>query len=244
MIPLHRDASTGSAHCHGPVFRWQDSLLSDHTASAELPRVIPLGCLYKSADALSLDQGSGGAGYYFVFVAPIGPTSTSTTSDSPRKSETPASTPTIKPSVAQMLINIRSSFGVGVSQLAKFLRVERPTVYAWLHSQNDPRGDNRSRIETVWKIAQLWTSRGLPANAGALDQIVMDGQTICNLLEDEPLRDFVIEKAIRRIVLAEVPVVTAGRKGRQLAERFGRIESPAAAEQFEAITGRPFAEDQ
>ena len=61
---------------------------------------------------------------------------------------------------------------------------------------------------------------------------------------DEPLRGFVIEKAIRGIVLAEAPEVAAGRKGRQLAERFGRIESPAAAEQLEAITGRPFAEDQ
>ena len=244
MIQQQEDASTGSIHCRGPVFRWQESLLSNYTTSAEAPMLMPLGCLYRSDDVLALDQGSGGAGLYIVFVTHVGPSSTSTTSDSPRRLQSLAGASAIKPSVAQMLIDIRSSFGIGMSQLAKFLQVERPTVYAWLYSRNDPRHDNRRRIESIWELAQTWSSRALPAHASALDHIAVDDQTICDLLEDKPLRDFVIRKTIGELVSATAPVTRTGRKGRQLAQRFGSTESPEAHEQFEAITGRPFAEDQ
>ena len=206
--------------------------------------LIPLGCLYRSDDVLAPDQGSGARGLYIVFVAHVGPFSTSTTSDSPRRSQSLASASAIKPTVAQMLIDIRISFGIGMSQLAKFLQVERPTVYAWLHSRNVPRHDNRRRIESIWELAQTWSSRALPAHASALDHVAVDDQTICDLLEDKPLRDFVIRKAIHDLALDAAPVPGTGRKGRQLAQRFGRIESQEAFEQFEAITGRPFAEDQ
>ncbi len=244
MTRQQEDASTGSVHCHGPVFRWQESVLSDHTPSAEPPMILPLGCLYKSADALSLDLGSGGTNQLIVFVAHVGPSSTSTTSDSPRKSQASESAPAMKPSVAQMLIDIRSSFGIGVSQLAKFLQVERPTVYAWLQSRNNPRFDNRRRIETIWDIAREWASNGLPAFAAALDQVVAGGTTIREQLQQEHLRTFVINRAIGSLAPTATPDIAAGRKGRLLAESFGRSESSSAADQFEAITGRPFAEDQ
>ena len=206
--------------------------------------LMPLGCLYRSDDVLALDQGSGGTGFYIVFVAHVGPSSTSTTSDSPRKSQSFASASSIKPSVTQMLIDIRSSFGIGMSQLAKFLRVERPTVYAWLQSRNTPRFDNKKRIESVWDVAKEWASNGLPAHSTALDQVLADGQTIREQLLEEHLRTFVIERAISRCVPTAMPEIAAGRKGRLLAESFGRSESSSAADQFEAITGRPFAEDQ
>ena len=202
------------------------------------------GCLYKSADPLSLDRGSGDTNYYIIVVAHVGPSSTSTTSESPQKSQAPSIAPALKPSVAQMLTAIRSSFGIGVSQLAKFLRVERPTVYAWLQSTNDPRFDNRKRIETIWGIAQVWASNGLPAHAAALDQVVADGQTIRYQLQQEHLRTFVIKSAIGSTAPTAKSKIAAGRKGRLLAERFGKSESSSAADQFEAITGRPFAEDQ
>ena len=244
MTRQQEDVPTGSVHCHGPVFRWQESILSSYTASAEASMLIPLDWLYRSDDVLAPDQGSGGTGPCIVFVAQIGPSSTSTTSDSPRKSQSLGSRSTIKPSVAQMLIDIRSSFGIGMSQLAKFLQVERPTVYAWLHSRNDPRHDNRKRIESIWELAQNWSSRALPARATALGHVAVEGKTICDLLEDKPLRDFVIRKAIHELALDTSPVPRTGRKGRQLARRFGKTESQEAFEQFEAITERPFAEDQ
>ncbi len=244
MIEEDRDAPTGSVHCHGPILGWQESVLSDHTPSAELPMILPLGCLYKSADALSLDLGSGGTSQLIVFIAHVGPSSTSTTSDSPCKSQASESSPAMKLSVAQMLIDIRSSFGIGVSQLAKFLQVERPTVYAWLQSRNDPRSDNRKRIKTIWDIAEEWASNGLPALAAALDQVIADGKTIREQLEQEHLRIFVVNRAIRSFAPTATYDIAAGRKGRLLAESFGRSESSSAADQFEAITGRPFAEDQ
>lgn len=55
-----------------------------------------------------------------------------------------------------MLALVRSSFGLGVAALARALRVQRPTVYAWLRDEAQPRRANAGRLAQLYRLARRW----------------------------------------------------------------------------------------
>ena len=57
-------------------------------------------------------------------------------------------------SAPSMLAKVKSIFALNVSDLAKVLGVERPTVYAWMDEKATPHRSNRERLEQVFDLAQ------------------------------------------------------------------------------------------
>ncbi len=242
MSTAWRDVPSASAHGAGPTVKRQASPSSPRGATTVVSRDPRLANLLDWGNTLSLRRGSGAKEPQIIRIQFAKPTSTGARVDSSSRMQR-TEAPGLKPPIRQMLIDIRAAWGMGVSQLARALRVERPTVYAWLESKNEPRADNRNRIEAIWDLSQRWARSGLPADAGATDRVEVHGQTIGELLMQTPLRFSMISSAIDRLAKETAPAMIRGRKGRQLAERFGRTESQEAVAQLDAITGRPFAED-
>jgi DNA-binding XRE family transcriptional regulator len=56
----------------------------------------------------------------------------------------------------EKLAGIRRYLSMNVSDLAKALRVRRPTVYAWLKGNPQLRRNHAQRLEAMYKIAKKW----------------------------------------------------------------------------------------
>src|SRR5690606_24879084 len=56
----------------------------------------------------------------------------------------------------QRIALIRAALSLNVKELALVLNVERPTVYAWMDGEFEPKERNVRRIETVWTLAREW----------------------------------------------------------------------------------------
>lgn len=63
--------------------------------------------------------------------------------------------------VADQVLELQTALSVNKSELARILRVSRPTVYDWL-AEGQPNADNVSRIQTLLRL--LRESRVSPAN--------------------------------------------------------------------------------
>ena len=57
-------------------------------------------------------------------------------------------------SVPSMLAKVKSVFALNVSDLAKVLGVERPTVYTWMDERATPHRSNYERLEQVFDLAK------------------------------------------------------------------------------------------
>ena len=60
----------------------------------------------------------------------------------------------------RQLAGIKSDFQITVTDLARFLLVERPSVYQWF-ADTEPRQRNLARIRDLAELASTWTNLGL-----------------------------------------------------------------------------------
>lgn len=89
----------------------------------------------------------------------------------------------------EIVAMVRKAFALNMSQLAKILGVERPTVYAWA-AQDDlskiREGAKRKRLHSLVAVTKQWLERGeLPPAATELP--LADGKTLLDLLSAETL---------------------------------------------------------
>jgi transcriptional regulator with XRE-family HTH domain len=59
---------------------------------------------------------------------------------------------------SQKVARIRAALGINIKETAAVLRVERPTIYAWLRDRWDPQETNRERLQQVSRLARRWTT--------------------------------------------------------------------------------------
>ena len=89
----------------------------------------------------------------------------------------------------RVIAEIRSTLSLNISETARALGVERPTVYAWLAGQATPQRTNLIRLARIADVAASWRRR----TSRPLGDIVrlpgMDGTSIAELLADDTLRD-------------------------------------------------------
>lgn len=62
-------------------------------------------------------------------------------------------------SVADLVSNVKLALGVNVSELARILGVERPTIYSWIKGSASPVASNWARINEVADYATYWSQR-------------------------------------------------------------------------------------
>ncbi len=54
------------------------------------------------------------------------------------------------------LLIIRRWLSLSITELAEVMRVQRPTIYAWMKSQYQPNSNNRARIHRLHNLAMSW----------------------------------------------------------------------------------------
>jgi hypothetical protein len=140
--------------------------------------------------------------------------------------------------VDEMVAHIRASFGLNVSQTAKVLRVERPTVYAWISGSAAPHPSNRERIALLDRCAQRWDELSSFPAKQLLKQPISGGNSLLDLFQREDLDEQLLFRQLEALA----------RKGTQfrrpsLRERLAARGEPVGrnddqSDVIDAITGQ------
>ena len=101
--------------------------------------------------------------------------------------------------VADQVRELQTALSVNKSELARILRVSRPTVYDWL-DDGQPNANNVTRIRTLLRM--LWESRVTPANPlfprfvrSALEP---GGRPLLDVLIEETIDEAAVRSAVGR----------------------------------------------
>jgi transcriptional regulator with XRE-family HTH domain len=152
-------------------------------------------------------------------------------------------------SVPRLIAQVRSSLSLQVTQLAEALGVERPTVYAWIKEQSEPRAQKRTRLKELYQLAKRWDELANEPLGKELTEVAPDGHTILDfLLQSEIPRALVVERfrAIARAKGSRQTVAPQGKKSlAQIAQEHG-IDMTRVSEQndqIDIVTGKRIALD-
>jgi hypothetical protein len=109
------------------------------------------------------------------------------------------------------VIDIKKNLQITTTDLARFLLVERPSVYQWL-AGTQPRQKNLERINALGELASNWSARGLGSIRPYLKHRVGDTDTqLEGLLEQQPLPELALRSAFDRLTINEGMPVTKSR---------------------------------
>lgn len=88
-------------------------------------------------------------------------------------------------SAGEMVSAIRSSLSLNITEMARVVRVERPTIYEWIGGRSNPHPDNRERLSKVFAMSQEWKKLSpLPVDS-YVRQPDITGKSIVDLLSEE-----------------------------------------------------------
>jgi DNA-binding transcriptional regulator YiaG len=145
-------------------------------------------------------------------------------------------------SVDHRLGVIRSTFGLSVSQLAKILRVTRPTIYAWTEREATPRVNSLTRLEVVSDLAAFWAARSdRPIGSGFRD--LAKGRVLMKLLSARTIDC----EAVQGTLLSIVETVRAAHRSRTAlydrARAMGLADDKVTQLRLDDLTGKRSAEE-
>jgi len=144
--------------------------------------------------------------------------------------------------VADIVAEIRTAFGLPISQLAQVLGVSRPTVYAWLGDEQQPHQRNWDKLRQIQSVAKYWNDladlpipekwlRSPSANgAGILDMLAAD------TIDASQVEQRLLEAADRLKERKPSWLEDARKRGFNLSDR--GPDSP----EFDVLTRRPMDE--
>lgn len=137
------------------------------------------------------------------------------------------------PSTPSLVLTVKSRFGLNTTELAKVLRVGRPTVYSWLNDEVELHSSNLRRLGA---LAELAKSVSLPP---ALEAVVDGGSTLLDQLSAAELNLELLRSSLTS-VMGRVLV----KEGR-LNSALRGYEPPAGARhRLDILTGRPLSDDE
>lgn len=113
---------------------------------------------------------------------------------------------------AQLLQIIKKSFGANVVQMAKMLKVSRPTIYNWDEGM-PPEVDNLRRLNMVASLARDW--EGLVASRVALTETT-EGATLMEALSQDDLDVNVLRRTLTQVALRQTPEQAADQRCRKI----------------------------
>lgn len=152
-------------------------------------------------------------------------------------------------SIPRLIAQIRLSLSLQIKQLAEVLAVERPTVYAWIKEQSEPRPQKRIRLRQLYQLAKRWDELADEPLGKALTDVASDGHSILELLRQSEIPQSLIVDRFKGIVGAKGLGGTAARQRRktlsQIAEEHG-IETARVKQQndqIDTLTGKRVALD-
>jgi DNA-binding transcriptional regulator YiaG len=139
---------------------------------------------------------------------------------------------------------IRHYLSLNMTDLSRVLRVERPTVYAWLNGSAQPHSANLERLERIHTLARAWRSVSAVPPGRYVRERFEGGETLLDCLSAETLNEPAIRRAFARIK-PEVDREQAEKKSSRrrsvadVARRHGFSEVPRSVQQrsFDEETG-------
>lgn len=89
----------------------------------------------------------------------------------------------------QQLDNLRKYMGFNISELARILRVKRPTIYEWL-AYKSPNPQNQTRLDFIYVLCQKWIEKGAGRIGRCLyRKVTQDNRCLMDLLEDKTINE-------------------------------------------------------
>ena len=146
--------------------------------------------------------------------------------------------------VARQVRELQTALSVNKSELARILRVSRPTVYDWL-DDGEPKADNASRIRTLLRLlSEARVSASNPLFPRFVRAAVEPGiQVLLDLLCEETIAEATAKEAIHR-AKALGDAMDSQRKEREARLRAAGFEEPDAGQQRKADLARLRAIDR
>lgn len=138
---------------------------------------------------------------------------------------------------------IRHYLSLNMTELSHILRVERPTVYAWMKGSARPHTGNLERLERVHNLARAWRAMSAVPPGRYVRERFDGGQSLMDYLSADVLDEQAIRRAFARIKPAidgERAEKSARRRSvADVARRHGFPEVSRAARQrsFDEETG-------
>ncbi len=95
---------------------------------------------------------------------------------------------------AHAVAYLRAVLSLNMSETARVLGVERPTVYAWVSGRAKPQPANFGRLNRLCEVARRWRRRSPDPLGADLRRPDRDGRTLLDLLLEDPLRLDLIDR--------------------------------------------------
>ena len=128
--------------------------------------------------------------------------------------------------IARQVRELQAALSINKSELARILRVSRPTVYDWLDDR-EPNADNRSRIRTLTRfLAESGVSANNPLFPRFMRSALEPGnQVLLDILSGETIDEATVRNLMRRAkVLGDA--IDAEREEREGRLREAGFEEP------------------
>ncbi len=90
---------------------------------------------------------------------------------------------------------LRRYFSLNISDLARVLHVERPTVYAWLKGSSAPHPGNLKRLERIYRLARDWRARSSAPMGIYVREPIENGRSVLDHLAEENPNEQIIRRA-------------------------------------------------
>lgn len=123
-----------------------------------------------------------------------------------RREERPAEVANVSFLVPDRVAEIRATLSLNMSETARALGVERPTVYAWLAGRVTPQRANLFRLARIADIAASWSRRTSRPLGNLVRLPGADGRSIADLLADDTLRDRHVQDRLDAIANQLLPL--------------------------------------
>jgi hypothetical protein len=147
-------------------------------------------------------------------------------------SNLPRTAPAADQGRRDLLLKVKASFGLNMTELASVLRVGRPTIYAWLNESVEPRSANLRRINSLAGLSEFLVT---PPDLGARSD---DGRTLLEVLS-APELDLI---ALSR-VLSAVAAGSVQGSSRLSTALHGYSPTSDARDRLDILTGRRLSDD-
>jgi hypothetical protein len=143
-----------------------------------------------------------------------------------------------------ILAELRSILGLNVAEMARVVRVERPTIYAWLARRSVPQQANGVRLARLEGVVGMWRRLTDQVPGSLVRAPGSDGRSLVDLLALDPIPEGLVGNRMGE--MARAAANPRGASVREIAERHGiRVGTrPESQREIDWLTRRPFGAEE
>jgi transcriptional regulator with XRE-family HTH domain len=111
----------------------------------------------------------------------------------------PRHRPSLLLDTRERMAALRRYLSLNITDLAKVLRVERPTIYAWLQGSSAPHPGNLKRLEKMYRLSRDWRALSAVPVGRYAHEPFENGRSLLDYLSAEGLDELAIRHAFASI---------------------------------------------